>query len=268
MTCEFTVMEQGSGLSQVDINLWGYGPGWTTPQTHHISSSAGEWLSGNPQLITPDSSGADGSGRYRATMVLPVGSAPGWWVANITALDQAGNQAEPSASVKVIDSRPITDIPRLVDGDVSPGSTPGLKTVRLHLTSTRDEVTTVIVTITPPSGENGGFDADLVTGTVTDGIWQGTFDVPADEVGNWSVSDIGVIDRLGVWRNHSGKRPSENLRSHLDNPIGDLAQLKSWFSDPDEISVPSAYSMRGGQSSTRPATSMKRASSAPTFENE
>jgi probable blue pigment (indigoidine) exporter len=40
-------------------------------------------------------------------------------------------------------------------------------------------------------------------------------------------------------------------------------QLKSCVSVPDEISLPSSYFMRGGQSSTRPAMSMNRATSSP-----
>ncbi len=51
-----------------------------------------DWVGGNPALLTRDSSGADGSGQYRATLVLPVGSAPGPWFAKIRAVDKAANQ--------------------------------------------------------------------------------------------------------------------------------------------------------------------------------
>ncbi len=200
VTCEFTVMEQGSGLSYVDVRLWTYGPGMTYPQSQDIRTSAGQWLTGDPQLIAPDSSGADGSGRYRATLVLPVGSKAGWWGVNLTVVDQAANQTDPYTWEKVTDSKPITDIPRLTGGEVIAGPTQSTKTVKVHLTSTRDEVTVVGAEITKPSGEMGGANLELVTGTDTDGVWQGTFDVPADESGNWSLSAIDVIDRLGVWR--------------------------------------------------------------------
>ncbi len=199
VTCDFSVLEVGSGLHEVDIDLRHLGSGSTPTQEHTVLASS-DWQAGNPQLITPNAQGADGSGRYQATIVLPVGSAPGWWYANVRAVDLAGNQTVPYVTTNVIDTKPITDIPRLVDGEVSPGSTPGPKTVRLHLTSTRDEVTTVSPEITHPSGATGGFDLELVSGTATDGVWQGTFDVPADEIGNWSLSGVGVFDRLGVVR--------------------------------------------------------------------
>ena len=198
--CEFTVLEIGSGLGDVDVDLRHLGPVGAAPQTHTATTFPG-WLdTGNPQLITPDSRGADGSGRYRATIVLPVGSAPGWWFANIRAIDRANNQTMPYAQMRVVDSNPITDVPQLVDGQVSAGSTPGPKTIRLHLTSTRDEVSIVSVGITHPSGDGVGVNPELVTGSATDGVWQGVFDVPADETGNWSISSVSVIDRLGVVR--------------------------------------------------------------------
>jgi hypothetical protein len=76
-------------------------------------------------------------------------------------------------------------------------------TVRLNLRSIRDETRVLAVGVTLPSGQVWGFDLDLVSGTDTDGTWQATFELPPAQAGSWSISDVGSIDRLGVWHHLS-----------------------------------------------------------------
>lgn len=197
VTCDFSVLEQGDGLRGVDVDLLNYGD---TGTQEHTVLNVPDWVGGNPALLTRDSTGADGSGQYRATLVLPVGSAPGPWFAKIRAVDNAANQVQVSATVNVTDSRPITDAPGLIDGAVTAGPGPATRTVSLHVKSIRDEVSHVWVGVTDPAGVDVGPNTSLVSGTDTDGVWQGTFDVPADALGDWSVSSVGLEDRLGVIR--------------------------------------------------------------------
>jgi hypothetical protein len=169
------------------------------------------WLdTGNPQLVTPDPSGDAGSGRYHATVVIPVGAVAGVWDANVDAADQATNATQESTTVNVADSNPIdtTEVPQMIDGQVTTTTAPSTLTVTLHLQSIRDEASVVAVGVTDPA--MGSFDLNLSSGTDTDGTWQVTLHTSASDIGNWSVNDVAVMDRFGIWH---------------DLPAGDLANI-------------------------------------------
>ena len=202
VTCEFTVVDQGSGLRDLYVSL--HDPTFTQSRT--VTTYPG-WLdTGNPQLVTPDSNGAAGNGLYRATIVVPVGSAAGDWVADVSAVDAAYNRSESYSTVNVADSFPIdvTDVPHLIDGEVSATPTPSTLTVRLHVQSARDEISVVAVGITNPGAPFGAFDLQLSSGTDTDGVWQETLTVPSNDIGNWSLDSVDVMDKFGVWHSLSG----------------------------------------------------------------
>jgi hypothetical protein len=200
VVCDFTVLEKGDGVHTLDVRLAHYDPVWGDSQQHSVRNAPDFWDSGNPELVTPDGSGVAGSGRYQATIVMPRGSAAGGWFAEIRAIDAAFNETDHDLNTNVVDSNPIaiTDVPQLIDGAVTAGASPTTRTVSMHLRSTRDEANNVEVAVTDPSGVTVGSDLQLASGTDTDGIWQGTIDVPADKVGQWSVSDVSVADRLVI----------------------------------------------------------------------
>jgi hypothetical protein len=197
VTCDFTVTEHGSGLRDVDVDLRDFNGALTQ---YRSVTTYPDWLdTGNPQLVTPDGSGVVGSGTYRATLVVPVGAAPGTWFLHIRAIDAAENQTVFSDSVNVVDSRPIdtTQLPHVIDGQVSTTGSPTALTVTLHLKTARDEISQATVGVTDPA--LGSVDLNLVSGTDTDGTWQATVHSSAANVGDWSVNGVSIVDRLGVY---------------------------------------------------------------------
>jgi hypothetical protein len=213
VTVDFTVLDHGDGLRQVDVDLRHMGPSST--QTHTVTTFPGFWDSGNPELVTPDPNGDSGSGHYRATIVMPVGSAAGSWFANIRAIDQAYNTTVPYATMNVIDARPFTDVPRLTGGQVTTGGTPGNKTFQFQVASAHAEVDNIAVNVRYPAGDGTGFDPNFVSGTTTNGVWQVTLNLPTEEIGTYSITDISIEDRFGIWHNV---------------PAGDLAKVsgRTW----------------------------------------
>jgi hypothetical protein len=104
-----------------------------------------------------------------------------------------------SDSVNVVDSGPIdtTQLPHVIDGQVSTTGSPTALTVTLHLKTARDEISQASVGVTDPA--LGSVDLNLVSGTDTDGTWQATVHSSAANVGDWSVNGVSIVDRLGVY---------------------------------------------------------------------
>jgi hypothetical protein len=189
VTTDFTVDEEGSGIDTiaVDVNQdWSPAVGY--PQV----------LKAEPQLITPAATGTPGSGRYQAVVQVPQGSAAGSWHADIFTRDLLGNVGSVQSPLTVVDHTPITSVPAMVSAVRTPGATNHTQTFTIHVTSPQVDVTSIDMGAWGPNaqGSNGYF--QLVSGTVRDGVWTATIQLPdTAAAGTWTVSSISINDALG-----------------------------------------------------------------------
>ena len=194
VTTDFTVTEDGSG---VDVVMFGLYEDLTSTQNGLID---GQQQMAQPVLVTPSATGADGSGRYEATVTLPVGSAPGSWHVGIFARDKLMNDSAVQVPVNVIDHNPITSNPQLVSLSRTAGADVRTQTYTAHVTSARAPVTELDIQVTSADIQqfaNGYF--TLVSGTALDGVWTATVQLPTNaEAGTWSVSELSIHDSLGT----------------------------------------------------------------------
>jgi hypothetical protein len=190
VTTDFTVMEDGSG---VDLVMFGL------DEDAQIAAIDGQTQNAEPALISPSPTGADGSGRYRAIVTLPAGSAPGSWHVNIMARDRLFNATSVQAPVRVVDTNPITTLPQVVSLARTAGADVHTQTYTVHLTSARDTVNNVDLGVHSADMQqwaNGNF--TLISGTPLDGVWTATVQLPPNaEPGTWSVSSMSIYDALG-----------------------------------------------------------------------
>jgi hypothetical protein len=190
VTTDFTVIEDGSGIDLLDFGL---------RQDSRATLVDGQMQRTQPVLLSASPVGADGSGRYRAVVTLPAGSAPGGWHIGILARDRLMHSRDVEVPVTVIDRNPITSVPQLASVTRTPGADPHTQTYSVHVTSTRAAVTRVDLQVRGPGNRqwaNGDF--TLTSGTPTDGVWTATVQVADNaESGTWSVSSMSIDDSLG-----------------------------------------------------------------------
>jgi hypothetical protein len=190
VTADFTVSDTGSGLYTAQF------------QSVHRADASGPFEDHyvDAEMVAADPNGNPGDGRYHASFVLPAGSAPGLWVTYVSAQDMEGNSsAAVSPPVYLTDRNPITALPRVVDGSLTPSPTGGAPTLSLHLTSPADIVTTSVgVGLLGPHGQTTDSGLLLSSGTRQDGVWSYPLNLPAGALaGTWSVNEIGFWDALG-----------------------------------------------------------------------
>ena len=186
VTTDFTVIEDGSGVDLVGFGLY-------------EDSLDGQQHIAQPVLLSPSPTGAEGSGRYRAIVTVPAGSAPGSWHVRISARDRLMNTRDVQVPVTVIDSNPITSNPRLVSLSRTAGADVRTQTYTAHVTSSRAPVTELDVHLTSAGNQqfaNGYF--TLTSGIPLDGVWTATVQLPVNAgSGTWSVSSLSIEDSLG-----------------------------------------------------------------------
>ena len=188
VTTEFNVVEDRSGIDWVSFGL---------AHGSDIPDPSNQLHQAQPVLITPSTVGTSGSGRYRAVVALPAGSAAGQWRVQISVRDKLWNSRYVVAPLTVVDRNPITSLPQLISISRTAGATGSIQTFSVHVTS-RAEVNNVYLQVRGPEGQfqNGYF--ELTSGTALDGIWTATIQLPATAAaGNWYVSSGGIDDVLG-----------------------------------------------------------------------
>jgi hypothetical protein len=181
VTTEFTLFEDKSGVNLVMLGL---------RQANELDNP--EFHNSTPELITPSAVGADGSGVYRSVIVLPEGSIPGKWNVNIYTADNMQNIRTSSTPFTVVDTNPITSLPRMVSVTRTAGATPYTQTFTVHFTSTRAIVNDFMVQAYGPGGQFANADFALSSGTPLDGIWTATVQLPANAAaGDWQAPMSG-----------------------------------------------------------------------------
>jgi hypothetical protein len=184
ITAEFTVNEVGADLNRVFFGMTYQG--------------VIQFQNAQVELITPSSSGGAGSGRYRATLQLPQGSAAGTWKIGPSAIDEYYASTSALSNLTVADRNPITTLPDLISGSMTEGPFLRTHTFSLHFTSSRAALVNATVGIEGPSGQQGSAYLSLASGTPLDGIWTGTFTFPeAAAAGTWKAHDVTFSDALG-----------------------------------------------------------------------
>lgn len=190
VTTDFTVIDDGSGIHLLMLGLF---------ENAQIAAIDAQSQHAEPELISPSPTGATGSGRYRATVTLPAGSAPGAWHVGITAYDPLFNESDVQVPVTVTDTNPITTLPQVVSLVRTAGADVRTQTYTVHLTSARDNVTSVDLGVRSADSQqwaNGYF--TLTSGTPLDGVWTATVQLSQNaEPGIWSVSSMSIDDSLG-----------------------------------------------------------------------
>ena len=189
VTAQFTVSDAGSGLNLVDFDL-------DAPRTgrEYVQEPV---FNGYAQLVTRSTTGNAGSGVYQATVQLPAGSAPGTWTAKFDARDAQFNDSQLTRDVPVVNTDPITSVPHLVDASLTNGADSRTKVLTLHITSDRAAVDTVGAGAVNSDARVVGSDLTLVSGTVYDGVWTETIQIPeAMGPGTWRIGTLEITDSL------------------------------------------------------------------------
>ncbi len=189
VTTEFTIDEQGSGVELSLVDAY---------EDSRATAVDGQRQEAVRELVTPSPTGAPGSGRYRAVVEIPQGSAAGSWHVSIFARDQLQNAGSVSTPLTVIDRNPVTTAPRVVSAVRTHGATSHTQTFTLHVTSAQVDVTTIDMHALGPNNQWSNATFALTGGTVRDGIWTATIQLPdTAAAGTWTVGDIALRDTFG-----------------------------------------------------------------------
>lgn len=130
-------------------------------------------------------------------MQIPQGSAAGSWHVSIFTRDQLNNATSASTPLTVVDRNPVTTAPKVVSAVRKHGATNNTQTFTLHVTSPVD-LTQLDMQALGPNNQWSNADFALTSGTVRDGIWTATIQLPDTAAsGTWHVGSIGLNDTLG-----------------------------------------------------------------------
>jgi hypothetical protein len=190
VTTDFTVIDDGSGVASPMFSLY---------EDAFAKEIDGQVQVARPELIASSATGAAGSGRYRATVTLPEGSAPGAWHVGISASDPLYNESDVLVPVTVIDTNPITSLPHIVSVTRTAGTDARTQTYSVHVTSARADVTGVDVHLMSQDRQQyaNGY-LTLTSGTSLDGVWTATIQLPPNaEAGIWTAVSVSFRDSLG-----------------------------------------------------------------------
>jgi hypothetical protein len=189
VTTDFTVDEQGSGIDLIAVGVY---------EDSRATAVDGQMQNAEHELIAPAGTGTSGSGRYRAVAQLPQGSAAGNWHVSIFTRDQLGNANSVNSPLTVIDRNPVTTAPQVVSAVRTHGATNHIQTFTIHVTSAQVDVTSIDMQAWGPNAQWSNADFSLISGTVRDGVWTATINLPdTAAAGTWTVSSLSLHDAFG-----------------------------------------------------------------------
>ncbi len=196
------------------------------PATVTVTLGATDDISGvsniNPSLYLPNGSNSNKGGSlisgtildgvWEATFTVPQYTQTGTATINSVSFfkDFAGNQTYITAAeliaagydieIEIIDDNPSdVSVPELVSFEISPQivditNGPGTVTVTLGATDDISGVSNINPTLYFPNGSNTNSGSSLISGTILDGVWEATFNIPQfTQTGTATINSISFF---------------------------------------------------------------------------
>lgn len=212
-----------------------HGDRTVTIRVHVTDDTGAQWVRITPGPETPWlpagsaelRSGDVRDGWWSATLTLRRWSRPGTFVPRVVVWDRLSRRSEtdfPEAGLEVVDATPDLEQPEVTLLSPHPSTAYDVRTsfaqvrYEARIVDRLSGVDDVSVTLWAPRIDGAmtqgvGSNARLTSGTIRDGVWTGTVELPKGLVGgDWSFQ-IGVSDRArrdsGTWLNYWG--PGEFL---------------------------------------------------------
>ncbi len=130
--------------------------------------------------------------------VARTGSRPRSWHVDIFTRDLLNNARDVQAPLTVIDRTPIRSVPQVVSAVRTHGATNHTQTFTFHVVSAQVDVTQIELQVRGPNNQWSNGDCALQSGTVRDGVWTTTIELPNTAAsGTWKVSSMSIRDALG-----------------------------------------------------------------------